>query len=794
MSEPAHDLIYLDCNATTPVDPRVVAAMGDALARLWGNPSSGHRVGREARVALERAREQVAACLGAEPGEIVFTSGGSESDNWAIHGVVAQHPDAHVIASAVEHPAVLEPLRAAERRGEITLTVVGVDRFGRVDPAEIAAAIAPETVLVSVMLANNEVGTLQQIAEIAAICRERGVLLHTDAAQAVGKVPVDVRALGVDLLTVAGHKVYAPKGVGALFVREGVRLAPLIRGAGHERGLRAGTENVASVVGLGLACEIAAAELAAETPRLAALRDRLEAALAASVPGLIRHGHPELRLPNTSSVAFPGFDANLLLSRLADEVAASAGAACHTDEVTPSHVLTAMGVDLATARATVRFSVGRFTTEAEVDEGARRVIAVVRGEAAADGASHERRHPEEHRVSGATKDPEVPEGRGRASVDAPPRPRDSASPLAPLAPPRNDSGAEAPVRLTRFTHGLGCACKIQPAVLESVLRKLPRPQRAEVLVGTETSDDACAWRLPDGSVLVQTLDFFTPIVDDPRLFGAIAAANALSDVYAMGARPLFALNIVGFPVGVLPIAVLEEILAGAQEIAAEAGIPVLGGHTIEDPEPKFGWVATGLTTEAGLWRNAGARPGDAIVLTKPLGTGIWATAAKRGIAPDAGWRRACAVMRRLNGAAAELLRGASPHAVTDVTGFGLLGHMHEMAAGSAVDVELWADAVPVLPGTLRLIEQGEVPGGTRANASHAAGFTSFASEVPETMRLVLADAQTSGGLLAAVPASAVATLLEAPAEEGLAPLVIGTVTGAGTGCIRVAAGPGPGLG
>jgi len=794
------DLIYLDCNATTPVDPRVVAAMADALARLWGNPSSGHRLGREARLAVERAREQVAACLGAAPGEIVFTSGGSESDNWAIHGVVAPRPDAHVIASAVEHPAVLEPLRAAERRGEITLTVVGVDRLGRVDPAEVAAAIVPETALVSVMLANNEVGTLEPIAEIAAACRRRGVLVHTDAAQAIGKVAVDVRALGVDLLTVAGHKVYAPKGVGALYVREGVRLAPMIRGAGHERGLRAGTENVASVVGLGLACEIAAAELAGESPRLAALRDRLEAALAAGVPGVVRHGHPELRLPNTASVAFPGFDATLLLSRLADEVAASAGAACHTDEVTPSHVLTAMGVDLATARATVRFSVGRFTTEAEVDEGARRVIAVVRGAASRSG---------ELRAGAATRDPGAP-GTHRPGAVAAPRPqRGPSSRPAPLAASRDDSGDNGPavhasprvddgepepVRLTRFTHGLGCACKIQPALLKGVLAKLPRPRQAEVLVGTETSDDACAWRLPDGSALVQTLDFFTPIVDDPRLFGAIAAANALSDVYAMGARPLFALNIVGFPVGVLPVSVLEEILAGAQEVAAEAGIPVLGGHTIEDPEPKFGWVATGLASAADLWRNAGARPGDAIVLTKSLGTGIWATAAKRGIAPAAGWQRACAVMRRLNRAAAELLRAAAPHAVTDVTGFGLLGHLHEMAAGSAVDVELWADAVPVLPGTLRLVEQGEVPGGTRANAAHAAGFAAFDASIPESLRLVLADAQTSGGLLAAVPPAALPALLDAPAEEGRAPLVVGAVSAEGRGRIRIRAGLGPGLG
>jgi cysteine desulfurase len=779
------ELIYLDYNATTPVDPRVAEVMRDALERLWGNPSSGHRLGREARLAVESAREQIAASLGAEPGEIVLTSGGSESDNWAIRGVVAALGGGHVVTSAVEHPAILEVVQALEREGAIRLSVVGVDRFGRVDPAAVTAAIAADTVLVSLMLANNEVGTLQPVAEIAAICRQRGVLLHSDAAQAVGKVPVNVRALGVDLLTVAGHKLYASKGVGALYVRRGVTLAPMIRGAGHERGLRAGTENVASVVGLGLACEIAAAELADETPRLRALRDRLEAALAAGVSSLVRHGHPELRLPNTASCAFPGFDANLLLSRLADEVAASAGAACHTDEVTPSHVLTAMGVDLATARATVRFSVGRFTTEAEVDEATRRVVAVVRGAAG---------YPEEHRVSGAPKDPGAVEAGGPATVHASQAPRGPSSPRAVRAAAQDDARSAEPVRLTRFTHGLGCACKIQPALLEAVLARLPRPERAEVLVGTETSDDACAWRLPDGSVLVQTLDFFTPIVDEPRLFGAIAAANALSDVYAMGARPLFALNIVGFPVGVLPIDVLEEILIGAQEVAAEAGIPVLGGHTIEDAEPKFGWVATGLTTEAGLWRNTGARPGDAIVLTKPLGTGIWATAAKRGIAPEQGWQRACAVMRRLNAAAAEVLRDASPHAVTDVTGFGLLGHLHEMAAGSAVDVELWADAVPVLPGTLRLIEQGEVPGGTRANASHAARFTSFAAGVPEATRLVLADAQTSGGLLAAVPPTSVAALLEAPAVEGATPLVIGTVRTAGGGRLRVLAGPGTGLG
>jgi cysteine desulfurase len=374
----ASDLIYLDCNATTPVDPRVVEAMLPVLRDVYGNPSSGHRLGRQARELVEAARARVAACLGAEPEEVLFTSGGSESDNWALRGVTAARGGGHVVVTAVEHPAVLETARAMEREGRIRLAVVGVDRFGQVDPEEAIAALAPDTVLISVMLANNEVGTLQPVAAIAAACRRSGVLVHTDAAQAVGKVAVDVRALGVDLLTVAGHKLYAPKGVGALFVRKGVTLEPLMRGAGHERGLRAGTENVASIVGLGKACDLVREEVTDDGPRLAALRDRLEALLQEGSPALARHGHPQRRLPNTASVAFPGTDANALLALLADEVAASAGAACHTDAVHPSHVLTAMGVDAATAMSTVRFSVGRFTTQRDVEEGARRVLAAVR--------------------------------------------------------------------------------------------------------------------------------------------------------------------------------------------------------------------------------------------------------------------------------------------------------------------------------------------------------------------------------------------------------------------------------
>jgi cysteine desulfurase len=363
------NFVYLDYNATTPVDRRVAAVMAPYVEGCYGNPSSIHRLGREARAAVDRARGQVAACLGCAADEVVFTSGGSESNNLAIQGVVNRAGGGHVVTSAIEHPAVLEVVRALERQGRIELDVVGVDRWGRVDPAAIARALRPDTVLVSLMLANNEVGTVEPVAEVAAVCRKRGALLHTDAAQAVGKIPVDVTALGVDLLTVAGHKLYAPKGVGALFIRRGVELEPLIRGAGHEGGLRAGTENVLGQVGLGAACDLVRRELDGETDNLRYLRDGLESELLDRWPGARVHGHHEHRLPNTSSIALPGIDAGLLLERVADEVAASAGAACHSGGVRVSHVLAAMGVDDELARGTLRLSVGRCTTDHEIERG-----------------------------------------------------------------------------------------------------------------------------------------------------------------------------------------------------------------------------------------------------------------------------------------------------------------------------------------------------------------------------------------------------------------------------------------
>jgi len=373
------DFIYLDYNATTPTDPRVADAMTPFLTGFFGNPSSGHRFGREAKAAVEAARARVAGCLCCDPDEIVFTSGGSESDNLALRGVVAARGGGHVVISAVEHPAVLEVALAMEMEGLIRLSVVGVDGRCRVDPAEVTAAVADDTVLVSIMLANNEVGTVQPVAEIAALCRDRGVLVHTDAAQAVGKIAVDVEALGVDLLTVAGHKLYAPKGIGALYVRRGVVIEPLIRGAGHERRLRAGTENILEVVGLGAACALVRDEPPDEHHRLASLRDRLRDRLAAGSRELIEHAAGAERLPNTLSVSLPGAHAGDLLEAVGEDLAASAGAACHGLKIQVSHVLAAMGVAPEVALGTIRFSVGRFTTGEEIDRGAEIILAALEG-------------------------------------------------------------------------------------------------------------------------------------------------------------------------------------------------------------------------------------------------------------------------------------------------------------------------------------------------------------------------------------------------------------------------------
>jgi cysteine desulfurase len=374
MSEPARP-IYLDYNASTPIDPRVAAVMRPLLEGPYENPSATHSGGRTARGLLDRARAQIADFLGCGPDEIVFTSGGSESDNLALMGVflALRKRGDHIVTTAVEHPAILEPARFLERLGA-RVTVIPVDRTGRIDPEDVRRAITQLTILVSVMLANNEVGTIEPVAEVAAIAHEHDVLVHTDAAQAVGKIPTRVDELGVDLLTIAGHKLYAPKGVGALYVRRGVTLEPPIHGAGHEAGRRAGTESVLLAAALGEACELAADLRPLEETRR--LRDLLWDGLRARFgDGVVLNGHPTERLPNTLNVSFVGrVGADILVAL--DGVAASTGAACHADSVELSPVLRAMGVPPVVGMGAVRLSLGRMTTEAEIDDVLDRLAAM----------------------------------------------------------------------------------------------------------------------------------------------------------------------------------------------------------------------------------------------------------------------------------------------------------------------------------------------------------------------------------------------------------------------------------
>nr|NQU94553.1 selenide, water dikinase SelD [Bacteroidota bacterium] len=641
-------MIYLDYNATTPIDPEVADAMRPYLDQYFGNPSSSHEYGVLTKKAVEKSRQQIAALLNCHTDEIIFTSGGSESNNYAIKGIAFQNrvKGNHIITSVIEHPAVLEVCRFLESEG-FTVTYLPVDEYGMVNPTDVEEAILPSTILITVMHANNEVGTVQPISEIAAIAKKHNITMHSDAAQSVGKIEVDVNGMGVDLLSVAGHKLYAPKGIGALFIRRGTKLQKLIHGADHEQNLRAGTENVLEIVGLGKAAELAKTNLESNTQHVLNLRNRLYDGLVKHFPDVKLNGHPELRLPNTLSLSFPQIEANLLLAEMKN-IAASAGAACHADDIDVSYVLSAMKVPMDYAMGTIRFSTGKHLSEGEVDEA----IDII-----------------------------------KTAVE-------KLKPTSPTTEPIVISTEE--VKLTQYTHGLGCACKIRPQYLEKVLQDLPPVFDQNVLVGVETGDDAAVYKINDETAIVQTVDFFTPIVDDPYYFGAIAAANALSDIYAMGAKPLFALNIVGFPDNRLPMQVLKDILKGASDKATEAGISILGGHTVEDTEPKFGMVVTGTIHPEKIISNAAAKEGDALVLTKPIGTGIIATALKKGFADQSIAEAARNVMAQLNDKAASCFEQFGVNACTDVTGFGLLGHLKERVQASAVSAVILANEVPLI--------------------------------------------------------------------------------------------------
>jgi cysteine desulfurase len=367
--------IYLDYNGTTPLDPEVIAAMRPYLEEEFGNPSSSHWYGIAPKRALAKAREQLAALLNCDPTEVIFTSGGTESNNHAIRGIALANRDKgnHIITCQIEHPAVLEVCGYLEKFG-FHITFLPVDEHGVVAASAVEAAITPQTVLITIMHANNEVGTIQPVEEIATLAKACGITVHTDAAQSLGKVPANVNALGVDLLSVAGHKLYAPKGVGALYVRAGTNLEKFMLGAGQEMGRRAGTENMLEIVGLGKACEIALRDLERNMSHMKAMRDMLHEGLKKRLQEIRLNGDPEKRLPNTLNLSFRGLEANRILEEVGLDVAASAGAACHADSVEISHVLEAMRVPLEWAKGTLRFTTGRMTTETEIIEAIDKIV------------------------------------------------------------------------------------------------------------------------------------------------------------------------------------------------------------------------------------------------------------------------------------------------------------------------------------------------------------------------------------------------------------------------------------
>ena len=703
--------VYLDYNATTPLAPEVIKAMLPYMDNVFGNPSSLHIYGLEAKKAVEGARKKVANLLHAHSDEIIFTSGGTEANNLAIKGVAfsMRGVGKHIITSSIEHPAVIKVCRYLEGQG-FQITELPVDPFGKVNPGDVEKNIRPETILITIMHANNEVGTIQAMGEIGEIARRRGIMFHTDAAQTVGKIPVNVVEMKVDLLSVAAHKLYAPKGIGALYVRRGVILEKQLHGADHESNMRAGTENVMQIVGFGEAAEIVTISELQRTKEgnkkscggLKKLRDLLFEGIRKEIPEVRLNGHPEDRLPNTLSLGFPGVEAAFLLNEMKD-IAASAGAACHSDRAEVSGVLAAMQVPREYAMGTIRFSLGRMTTEEDINQAIPSIVAAYRGI------------------------------KGNDSMHI------------------QDFLSLSDIRLTEYTHALGCACKIRPQLLEKILKDFPVFPDPSVLVDHQTADDAAVYKIMDDLALVETVDFIPPIVDDPYAYGAIAAANALSDIYAMGADPLFALSIVAFPDRMLPIEVLKQIMKGASDKASEAGISIIGGHSIEDREPKFGLVVTGKVHPERILRNSTARAGDALILTKPLGTGILTTAIKRGLAEPETIREVILSMAELNKRAADVMRNYKVNSCTDITGFGLLGHLKKLVKGSGLAAEIMSANVPVLKGTRESAAAGAIPGGTLNNLEFIADITQWEEGIPEILKLILSDAQTSGGLLISLP-------------------------------------------
>ncbi len=711
-------LVYIDYNATTPIDPLVAEAMHPYLIGNFGNPSSSHLYGTKAREAIEIARGQVASMLGCEIDEIIFTSGGTESNNYAIKGYAFANRGKgnHIITTSIEHPAVTEVCKYLETKG-FSVSFLPVDEFGFVNPKDIKRAITPQTILISIMHANNEVGTIQPIEEISEIAHKKDIIVHSDCAQTVGKIQVNVNELGVDLLSIAGHKFYAPKGVGALFVRTGIKLEKFVHGADHELNRRAGTENVLEIVGIGKACELVEKNLLKYNKNMEVTRNILERELGKTLFNYRFNGSNKKRLPNTLSISFSGIEANTIVSEL-KSVAVSAGAACHSDSIDISPTLEAMKVPREFAMGTIRFSTGRYSTKEEINYAVKEINRVI-------------------------------------------------NKLQPKEKPRFIGTKEKDIKLTQFTHGLGCACKLRPQLLEEILKSMPSPKDDKILVGINSSDDAAVYKLDSKTSIVQTVDFFTPVVDDPFQFGAIAAANSLSDIYAMGGKPLFALNVVGFPSSRLPIEVLEKIIEGANSKAKEAGISIIGGHTVDDTEPKYGLAVTGIIENKKIVKNSKAKQGDVLILTKAIGTGIYSTALKKNILDKNDEELLVKTMAELNKTAAEVMQTVGVNACTDVTGFGLLGHLLEMMNASNTHAIIEFEKIKFLPKVLKLAVAGNIPGGTKDNLAYTNPFVSYSKNISDIKKYMLNDAQTSGGLLISVSKSRSRKLMDLLKKRGI---------------------------
>ncbi len=732
--------IYLDYNATTPIDAEVAKEMQPYLTSYFGNPSSTHEFGIITKKAVEKARQQLADLVNCSPNEIIFTGGGTESNNYAIKGSAnyLRSKGNHIITSQIEHPAVAEVCAYLESIG-FELSYLPVDKYGLVNIADVEKSIKTNTILISIMHANNEIGTLQDIAEIGKLSKQHGIRFHSDAAQSIGKVEVDVKKMGVDLLSIAAHKFYAPKGIGALYVREGIKLEKFMHGANHEQNLRAGTENVLEIVGIGKAAEIAKRDLEKNYKHNKTLRDRLYNNIIKELPSSHRNGHPSKCLPNTLSISFKDIEANTLLSDMSG-IAASAGAACHSEGIDISSTLNAIQLPIDIAMGTIRFSTGKYLSKEDIDKASEIIISSVK----------------------------------------------SLMPNLTDINLQNRDFKDNEIRLTQFTHGLGCACKLRPQYLERILKQLPHSSSDNILIDNRTSDDACAYKISDDKAIIQTVDFFTPMVDNAYDFGQIAAANAISDIYAMGAKPLFALNIVAFPDNRLPEYILQDILRGASDKAQEANVHILGGHTIEDTEPKFGMTVTAIANPDKIISNSTAKAGDVIFITKAIGTGIVSTSIKRGLASEKSISEALAIMKELNNKASDVVNNFPVSACTDVTGFGLLGHLTEMIEGSKLSAVVFAKNIPLISDVKNLAAAGSIPGGTTNNYEFTSNKIQYSPEISDIDKMILNDAQTSGGLLICIAEEHKNKAIEFAKEIGLSCFVeIGRVEAAADYTIKV---------